>query len=131
MIFHECADLPRMAGGLEREYREITGKSDREGSKPASRIIRKGLLLGLPGEPEIAFSSTGRGKRPSRAFPGSPETAFSSTGKGKRQSQGAQAGVQNRPKRGSLGPPAGALKLLFPRQAGGKGRREHSEGALK
>ena len=42
------------------------------------------------GAPEITFSSTGRGKRPSRAFPENPEIAFSSTGRGKRQSRGTQ-----------------------------------------
>ena len=40
------------------------------------------------------------------------------------------AGIQNHLKRAALGLPRGALNINFPRQAGGKGNREHSQGAL-
>ena len=81
------------------------GKGHREGPKLASRIVRKGPLLSFFFGPGIVFSSTGRGKRLSRAFPGSLDIAFSLTGRGERKSRGTPNRAQNRSKRVALGGP--------------------------
>ena len=106
---------------------------DREGEKASARdqSLRPASVKGRSwaswGSPESAFPSTGRGKKPSRAFPESPAIAFSSTGRRKRQSQGTQM----TPNRLLLGLMVRGLKLPFPRQAGGKGHREHAQRAPK
>ena len=106
---------------------------DREGENATARdqSLRPASVKGRSraswGSPESAFPSTGRGKKPSRAFPESPAIAFSSTGRRKRQSQGTQM----TPNRLLLGLMVRGLKLPFPRQAGGKGHREHARRAPK
>ena len=67
---------------------------DRQGGKAIAGTPNKDAQ-GLLGSPEIPFSSTGRGERPSRALPpmilrsfrGNLEIAFSSTGRGQRPSR--------------------------------------------
>ena len=61
----------------------------------------------------------------------SPEIAFSSTGRRKMQSRGAQIMPQIVRTGPLLGLMVRGLKLPFPRQAGGKGHREHAQRAPK
>ena len=77
-------DFPRHFGGPPGLFwgrPEIAFSSMGKGERP-SRALPPKTLRAFRGSLEIAFSSTGRGERPSRACPRSPETAFSSTGRG-------------------------------------------------
>ena len=130
--------FPRQAGGkghhehsqraLKLHFpRQAEGKCNREGPQIMTQIVRTGPLLGILGEPSKRLSLDRQGTKPSRAFPESPANAFSSTGRRKRKSQGTQM----TPNRLLLGLMVRGLELPFPRQAGGKGHREHAQRAPK
>ena len=125
-----CLELLGESLGAKAAWHPERSSTGRVFKKARGSVLASwgwGRPASQPASRESTFSLTGRGKRPSRAFPGSPAITFSSTGRGKK----AIARDPNDTQRATLGPHVWGLKLAFPRQAEGKGHREHPQRALK